>query len=195
MEGILGFIAFAVIIGGLFYRFSWVSSKYLGVKQVPRYGLADEIQNQEEIKKILNNQDSTLVNKAIEECKRKHYSLTQENVLNEVYKLKENRQSNEFQQNEALKSQKNSDVQKFKNKEVLLLCSMLFIEFEDDLRQVGIYNNEILYKRISDSDSINSIYHNYNKLFQLYSQGIVSETEFNQKKKIILFKAINFTMN
>lgn len=195
MDGILAVIFFIAVMAGIFYGFGWIVQRFFGVKLVGKFGVARELRNQDQIKIVLNNQDPIIVNKAVEECKRKHYSITQENVLNEVLNLKEKKQEKLTQTKSEQKQSVNIDTQSFKAKEVRQLCGMFFLEFEDDLRQVGIFNNDVLFKKIADSDSINYIFQNYNKLFQLYSQGIVSETEFSLKKKLILFKSINFTLN
>ncbi len=195
MEGILAIIFFIAVMAGIFYGFGWIFQKFFGIKLVGKFGVARELRNQEQLRTVLNNHNPELVDKAVEECKRKHYSITQENILNEVLNLKEKKQDKLTVSKIDIKQSVNIDTQSFKSKEVRQLCGILFLEFEDDLRQVGIFNNEVLFKKIADSDSINFIFQNYNKLFQLYSQGIVTEIEFSLKKKMILFKSINFTLN
>jgi hypothetical protein len=195
MEGILAGILFIAVMAGIFYGFGWIVQKFFGFKLVGKFGVARELRNQDQIKIVLNNQEPEIVDKAVEECKRKHYSVTQENVLNEVLNLKEKKQEKLTQTKSEPKQSVNIDTQSFKAKEVRQLCGMFFLEFEDDLRQVGIFNDDVLFKKIAESDSITFIFQNYNKLFQLYSQGIVSEAEFSLKKKLILFKSINFTLN
>lgn len=89
IEGLFGFITFAVFMILIFGTFFWFASNFFGVRYHGRSSESrrNALKDQEDSKATyeeLSVSHPQLVNQAIDNCKKKKYSLTYSNVLSEV---------------------------------------------------------------------------------------------------------------
>lgn len=81
---------FAIVFIFLFmYGINWFMEKFLGIRTVGRFQVANAYQEEDTLKEKLSQEDPELVEEAIQRCKRKNYSLTVRNIYDEFYKIRE----------------------------------------------------------------------------------------------------------
>jgi len=202
-EGILGAI---VSIGGLmlmFVGFSWISEKFFGTRITTRSQLVNAHISSQEDERIYNNYVKTnpdLVKRAIEQCKKKGYSKTHSNILSELYKIKKEEEKRKIKETNSeninIKEQTKTynDLKEKERKEFIknsiILFNTLYFEFEEDIFSKKNITATDLFEIAYDKDPNLKIIDNYNNLFDLYVDEILSNKEFTDKKRKLIIELL-----
>jgi len=91
MEGAIGLILVIVFGLILFGGFRFIMEKYAGTRYHGRFGASEAFRKSDQEKEeleLFQKVDPNLVQRAIERCKEKNYSLTHGNILAEIRKEK-----------------------------------------------------------------------------------------------------------
>lgn len=84
-----------------------------------------------------------------------------------------------------------SKIQQQEIMEAISIINSLFYEFKNKIPILSNYEFNDIHKLIIFNKNTISLIKSYNSLFKLYTEGILSQDEFEEKKKQILYKSLN----